>query len=144
MLQRLLRKPALARSVDPDLVEESSAEGRALHAVLAYAREGEQDLTLGQLVAHFDGGEHSPVLEAALGAGRILDEVPESELDLEADLAGLQARLSLQRSERRKAELEARALEGGLTEAEREELAGLVASQAAARGVNSGLDKPSN
>ena len=63
--------------------------------------------------------------------------------DLEAELAGLQARLALQRSERRKAELEARALEGGLTEAEREELAGLVASQAAARGANSGLDKPS-
>ncbi|NJD86827.1 MAG: DNA primase [Betaproteobacteria bacterium] len=143
MLQRLLRKPSLARSVDPDLVEEASAEGRALHAVLAYAREGEQDLTLGQLVAHFEGGEHSPVLEAALGAGRILDEVPESELDLEADLAGLQARLSLQRSERRKAELEARAMEGGLTEAERAELAALGASQATARGANSGLDKPS-
>jgi len=142
ILQRVLRKPALARTVDPDLVGEGSPEGRALHAVLAYAREGEADLTLGQLTAHFEGGEHAPLLEAALGSGRILDEVTEAELDLEAELAGLQEKLALQRSERRKAELETRAMDGGLGEAERAELDLLKASQAAARGANSGLENP--
>jgi DNA primase len=142
ILQRVLRKPTLARTVDPDLVGEGSPEGRALHAVLAYAREGEANLTLGQLTAHFDGGEHAPLLEAALGSGRILDEVTEAELDLEAELSGLQEKLALQRSERRKAELEARAMDGGLGEAERAELDVLKASQAAARGVNPGLENP--
>jgi DNA primase len=142
ILQRVLRKPALARAVDPDLVGEGSPEGRALHAVLAYAREGEANLTLGQLTAHFEGGEHAPLLEAALGSGRILDEVTEAELDLEAELAGLQEKLALQRSERRKSQLEARAMDGGLGEAERAELEALKASQAAARGVNSGLENP--
>ena len=33
--------PTLARTVDPDLVSEGSPEGRALHAVVAFAREGE-------------------------------------------------------------------------------------------------------
>ncbi len=142
ILQRVLRKPDLARSVDPDLVSEGSAEGRALHAVLAFAREADSGLTLGQLMAHFEGGEHAAALEAALGGGRILDEVPEAEMDLAADLAGLQDKLALQRSERRKAELEARAMDGGLSDAERAELAGLSARQATARGVNSPLEKP--
>ena len=144
ILQRVLRKPALAHMVDPDLVAEASPEGRALHAVIAFAREGDDALTLGQLMAHFEGGEHAPALEAALGSGRILDEVPEADLDLADEVAGLQARLALQRSERRKAELEALALAGGLGDAERAELARLKASQAAARGANEGLEKPSN
>jgi DNA primase len=144
ILQRVLRQPALARGLDPDLVPESTPEGRTLHAVIAFAREADDGLTLGQLMAHFEGGEHAGALEAALGAGRILDEAAEAGLDLGAELAGLQGRLALQRSERRKAELEARALEGGLTEAERAELATLAASQAAARGANPGLESPSN
>jgi DNA primase len=140
ILQRVLRKPALARSVDPDLVAEDSAEGRALHAVLAFAREAEADLTLGQLMAHFEGGEHAPALEAALTGGRVLDEVPEADMDLGAELSGLQEKLALKRSERRKAELEARALEGGLTPAEAAELEDLAARQALARGANFPLD----
>jgi hypothetical protein len=68
--------------------------------------------------------------------------VTEAELDLEAELAGLQEKLALQRSERRKSQLEARAMDGGLGEAERAELEALKASQAAARGVNSGLENP--
>jgi DNA primase len=140
ILQRVLRRPALARSVDPDLVAEDSAEGRALHAVLAFAREAEADLTLGQLMAHFEGGEHAAALEAALTGGRVLDEVPEADLDLGAELAGLQEKLALKRSERRKAELEARALEGGLTPAELAELEDLAARQALARGANFPLD----
>jgi hypothetical protein len=82
------------------------------------------------------------VLEAAIGGGRILDEVPEADLDLAAELDGLQEKLGQQRSERRKAELEARGLDGALTEAEQAELAGLKARQAIAKGVNSDLEKP--
>jgi DNA primase len=143
ILQRVLRQPALARAVDPDLVAEGTAEGRALHAVVAFAREGDADLTLGQLMAHFGEGEHAATLESALGAGRILDEAAEAGLDLEAELAGLQDKLALQRSELRKAELEARALEGGLSDAERAELAGLATRQAQARGVEPAIEKPS-
>ena len=142
MLQRVLRKPDLACRVDPDLVTEATAEGRALHALVAFAREGDPGLTLGQVIAHFDGSEHAPALEAAIGGGRILDEVPEADLDLAAELDGLQERLGQQRSERRKAELEARGLDGALTEAEQAELAGLKARQAIAKGVNSDLEKP--
>jgi DNA primase len=142
MLQRVLRKPDLARSVDPDLVTEATAEGRALHALVAFAREGDPGLTLGQVIAHFDGSEHVPALEAAISGGSVLDEVPEADLDLAAELAGLQEKLGQQRAERRKAELEARGLEGALTEAEQAELAGLKARQAIAKGVNSDLEKP--
>ena len=142
ILQRVLRQPDLARSVDPDLVPEGSTEGRALHAVLAFAREAEPGLTLGQVIAHFEESEHARALDAAIGGGSVLDEVAEKELDLAAELAGLQDRLGLQRSERRKAELEVRAQDGPLTDAEQAELAALTARQAAAKGVNSPLEKP--
>ncbi|HEX4944185.1 MAG TPA: DNA primase [Usitatibacteraceae bacterium] len=142
ILQRVLRKPDLARSVDPDLVSDGSAEGRALHALLAFVREGEAGLSLGQVIAHFDGSEHGPALDAAIAGGSILDEVPEAELDLAAELAGLQDKLGMQRSERRKAELEMRSMAAGLTGAEQAELAGLKARQAAAKGVNSALELP--
>ncbi|MBK6981450.1 MAG: DNA primase [Betaproteobacteria bacterium] len=142
ILQRVLRKPDLARSVDPELVPEGSGDGRALHAVLAFVREAEQGLTLGQVIAHFEGTEHAALLDAAIGGGSVLDEVPEAELDLAAELAGLQDRLGLMHSERRKAELEVRAQDGPLTPAEQAELAALTARQAAAKGVNSPLEKP--
>ncbi len=142
ILQRVLRQPDLGRAVDPDLVTDATTEGRALHAVLTFVREGESGLTLGQVVAHFEGSEFAPALEAALLGGRILDEVPEADLDLAAELAGLQDRLGVQRAERRKSELEVRALEGGLAPAEREELAVLDARLAASKGVNSALETP--
>jgi len=138
ILQRVLRKPGLARSIDPDIVPEATAEGRALHGVVTLVREGDSGLTLGQVIAHFEGSEHSAALDAALGGGSILDEVPEAELDLEAELEGLLGRLGLQRSELRKAELEALGLAGSLSEAERAELAALKTRQASAKGVNSG------
>jgi hypothetical protein len=141
VLQRVLRQPGLANGVDPDLMADDSAEGRALHAVLAFAREAPANLTLGQVMAHFEGTDHAPALEAALGGGSVLDEVPEADLDLEAELQGLQERLRQQRSELRKAELEARSMAGGLTEAERAEWTELQARQALAKGVNSTLEK---
>ncbi|HRE13403.1 MAG TPA: hypothetical protein PLD37_04320, partial [Usitatibacteraceae bacterium] len=55
-------------------------------------------------------------------------------------LAGLVERLHLRRDERRKAELEARALGEGLTPAEREEWANLQARLAAAKGASPGGD----
>ncbi len=116
ILQRVLRKPQLARSIDPDLVPETTAEGRALHGVVTLVREGDPGLTLGQVIAHFEATEHATVLDSALGGGSILDEVPEAELDLAAELEGLLDRLGLQRWERRKAELEALGLAGSLTE----------------------------
>jgi len=142
ILQRVLRQPDLARAIDPDLVSEAVAEGRALHAIVAFAREGDAGLTLGQLVAHFDGSEHLPAIEAALTGGSVLDEVTEADLDLGAELAGLQDKLEMQRSERRKAELETNALAGGLAEAERAELGRLNAQLATAKGVNLDLEIP--
>lgn len=142
ILQRVLRQPDLARTVDPDLVSETVAEGRALHAIVAFAREGDAGLTLGQLVAHFDGSEHQPAIESALTGGSVLDEVTEADLDLGAELAGLQEKLGMQRSERRKAELETRALAGGLADAERAELGRLNAQLATAKGVNLDLEIP--
>ena len=142
ILQRVLRQPGLARSVDADLVADGSAEGRALHAVLAFVREGDPSLTMGQVMAHFEISDHEPALHAAIGGGSILDEVPEADLDLAAELTGLQEKLGLQRSERRKSELEARAMAGGLSETEQAELAALTARQAASKGVNSDLEMP--
>lgn len=142
ILQRVLRKPGLAQSVDPDLVGEGTPEGRALHAVLAFAREGDPGLTMAQLLAQFEDTDHRQALSDAIGGGRVLDEVAEAEMDLAAELAGLQEKLGMQRSERRKAELEVRALAGGLSEAERGELDRLTARQAVAKGVNSALEMP--
>ena len=113
-----------------------------MHAIVAFAREGDAGLTLGQLVAHFDGSEHQPAIEAALTGGSVLDEVTEADLDLGADLAGLQDKLGLQRSERRKAELETRGLAGGLSEVERAELARLKAQLSLSKGVNPDLEIP--
>ncbi len=144
ILQRVLRQPALGRGIDPDLVSDATGEGRALHAVLAFVREGDAGLTMGQLTAHFQGTETEPALEEAHAAGRHLDEASEAALDLAAEVAELQERLAVQRAGRRKAALEVLALEGGLSPAEREELAALDARMAAAKGVNSGLDNPSN
>ena len=48
----------------------------------------------------------------------------------------------MQRSERRKAELETRALAGGLADAERAELGRLNAQLATAKGVNLDLEIP--
>jgi hypothetical protein len=142
ILQRVLRQPGLARMVDADLVSDESPEGRALHAIVAFAREGDAGLTLGQLVAHFEGTEHRAAIEAALAGGSVLDEVPEPDLDLEAELAGLQDKLGQERFARRKAELETRGLAGGLSAAEHAELAGLKARLAAAKGVNQDLESP--
>jgi hypothetical protein len=142
ILQRVLRRLDLARSVDPDLVSDGSPEGRSLHAVIALAREGDPGLNLGQVIAHFDGTEHAAAIDAAVASASILDEVPEADLDLAAELAGLQEKLGLQRSQRRKAELEARSMAGGLTDAEQAELAGLKVFQAVAKGVNSTVEKP--
>ena len=53
------------------------------------------DVSLGQLVAHFDGSEHQPAIESALTGGSVLDEVTEADLDLGAELAGLQDKLGM-------------------------------------------------
>jgi DNA primase len=142
VLQRVLRRPALASTIDPDLVSDSFAEGRALHAVIAFSRESDASLTLGQVLAHLEGSEHMAALEAALVGGRMFDEMPEADLDLGAELAGLQERLGLRRWERRKSELEQQSFAGGLSEAERAELDGLRARLAAAKGAETGLELP--
>jgi DNA primase len=144
ILQRVLRKPDLGRSIDQDLVSEEFAEGRALQALLAFASESGPGLTLGQVIAHFEGSEHEPSLEEAIATGRVLDELAEAELDLAAEIGGLQGKLASRRGDRRKAELEARALEGRLSPDEIAELARLKDRQAAAKGVNSDLEKRTN
>ena len=143
LLERLLRRPDLAGSVDPDLASSESPEGAALQALVLFARESGAGLTLGQVTAHFEGGDHFPVVEAALAGGRILDGPEGADLDIAAELAGLVERLHLRRDEHRKSELEARALGEGLSAAEREEWAGLQARLAAAKGAAAGDDPAS-
>jgi hypothetical protein len=65
-----------------------------------------------------------------------------ADLDLASELAGLQDRQADARSERRKAELEARWAAGTLTPEERAEWVSLQARQAAAKGAHSGLETP--
>jgi DNA primase len=143
MLERVLRRLDLAPTLDPDLVGDGLPEGRALLALLAFVREGEHGLTLGQVVAHFEGSEHATVLEGALRES-VLDQLEESELDIAAELASLQGKLALRSAERRKAELETRWMAGGLTDAEKAEWTGLQARQAAAKGADSGENPPKN
>jgi len=140
LLERLLRRPDLAGSVDPDLASPDTPEGAALQALVLFARESGAGITLGQVTAHFEGGDHGAVVEAALAGGRILDGPEGADIDIAAELAGLVERLHLRRDERRKAELEARALGEGLTPAEREEWANLQARLAAAKGASPGGD----
>jgi DNA primase len=142
ILERVLRRLDLATTIDPDLLGDRSPEGRTLHAVLAFARESERGLTLGQVTAHFDGTEHAAPIEGALRES-VLDQLDESDIDLGAELASLQERLALQFAERRKAELEGRSMAGGLTDAERAEWTELQARLAAAKGANEGLEPPS-
>jgi DNA primase len=142
MLERVLRRLDLAASIDPDLVGDQSPEGCALHSVLAFAREGESRLTLGQVMAHFEGSEHAAVLDESLRES-VLDQMEESDIDLGAELASLQETLALRRCERRKGELEARSMAAGLTEAEKAELAALQVRQATAKGANASLESTS-
>ncbi len=139
LLERVLRRPDLAATLDPDLVGTDSADGEALQALISFARESGQGLTLGQVSARFEGSDHAPAIEAALGRGRVLDEMEGADLDLASELAGLQERVVLQRVTARKTELEARGL-ASLTPEERQEWAELQARQAAAKGVGPGLD----
>ena len=144
MLERVLRRLDLAPTLDPDLVGDALPEGRTLLSLLAFVREGGHGLTLAQVMAHFEGSEHAATLEAALRES-VLDQLEESELDIAAELSSLQGKLALQRAERRKAELEARWMTGGLTEAEKAEWTALQARQAAAKGAaESGENPPGN
>jgi hypothetical protein len=139
LLERVLRKLDLARSVDPDLVSDRTAQGRALLAVLAFAREAGEGVSLGQVTAHFEGSEHWAVVEEALRE-TILDQFGDSDIDLAPELDGLSARLREQRTTGRQRELAARWEAGSLTDAERAEWAALQALQAASKGVNSDPD----
>jgi len=123
-------------------VGSDSADGEALHALITFARESGAGLTLGQVSARFEGSDHAPAIEAALGRGRVLDEMEGADLDLASELAGLQDRQADARSDRRKAELEARWAAGTLTAEERAEWASLQARQAAAKGAPTGLESP--
>jgi DNA primase len=144
MLERVLRRLDLAPTLDPDLVGDALPEGRTLLSLLAFVREGGHGLTLAQVMAHFEGSEHAAILEAALRES-VLDQLEESELDIAAELTSLQGKLALQRAEGRKAELEARWMTGGLTEAEKAEWTALQARQAAAKGATeSGENPPRN
>ncbi len=140
LLERVLRRPDLAATLDPDLVGTDSADGEALQALISFARESAAGLTLGQVSARFEGSDHYPAIESALGRGRVLDEMEGADLDLASELDGLQERLAHARSDRRKAELEGRWAAGLLTAEERAEWTSLQARQSAAKGAGPGVD----
>ncbi len=141
LLERVLRRPDLAATVDPGLVRADSADGAALQALIAFARESGEGLTLGQVSARFEGTDHAPAIEAALRRGHVLDELDGTDLDLAAELAGLQERVALQRVTARKAELEARGL-SALSPEEHREWSELQARQATAKGAGPALETP--
>jgi DNA primase len=141
LLERVLRRPDLAATLDPGLIGSDSADGEALQALIAFARQSGEGLTLGRVSARFEGSDHAPAIEAALDRARVLDELEGADLDLAAELAGLQERVSLQRVTARKAELEARGL-AALSPEELREWTDLQARQSAAKGATPGLETP--
>ncbi len=99
LLQCLISKPALAKELSPELLDQSSPEARALVAVAEFCREKPE--TEGNIVVdHFQGTEFRSLLESSQAA--LLDtklEAEHMEVDFRGALECLQDKQRQQRFE---------------------------------------------
>jgi DNA primase len=97
LLARLLAQPLLARGVDPTLVPESAPEAAVLGAVIEFLRESGA-VNSAQVSAHFEGTEHSALIEHALSDQLLVDAG--DRIDLAAEVEDIQAKLRNDRDHR--------------------------------------------
>jgi hypothetical protein len=100
LLQWLISKPALAKELSAELLDQASLEGRALVAVVEFCREN-PEVEGNIVVDHFQGTEFRNLLES--GQAALLDTKLEAE-HMEVDFRGALERL---RDKRRKQRFEA-------------------------------------
>jgi DNA primase len=100
LLQCLISKPALAKELSAELLDQASLEGRALVAVVEFCREN-PEVEGNIVVDHFQGTEFRNLLES--GQAALLDTKLEAE-HMEVDFRGALERL---RDKRRKQRFEA-------------------------------------
>lgn len=92
LLLCILASPHLGRDVPRDWIAETSPQGRALSAVLAFAEE--HDATAALVIEHFRGTEHEPVIANVQGQLIGLNLAPEQfEPDFRGSLRSLERRL---------------------------------------------------
>ena len=103
LLARILHRPELASLVPPEVIPSHTPEGGALRAVLGYFGQ-DATRTLGQASAYFAGSEHQADLEESL-AEPLLHQAESPDLDLEAEVRSLVAKLADEHVARRRSEL---------------------------------------
>ncbi|HUJ00147.1 MAG TPA: DNA primase [Usitatibacter sp.] len=134
LLGRILMRPELAAAVPDEVLEGSRPEAATLRAVVGFCR-GSPNLTLGQVSACFQGGEHEAAIEEALREP-LLAQAEAGELDLQAEVAHWVQELRRERLSRRQGEL-ARLLDAGTaTPEELAEYKALYARMEAAKSGN--------
>jgi hypothetical protein len=119
MLQWLISKPALAKELSLDLVDQSSLEARGLVAVAEFCRE-KPGVEANIVVDHFQGTEFQGLLEA--GQAALLDTKLEPE-QIEADFHNA---LVLLQEKRRQQRFEALRLKQDRTQEEEAEMLRLL------------------
>ncbi|HEX4797847.1 MAG TPA: DNA primase [Burkholderiales bacterium] len=119
LLQCLISKPALAKELSPELLDQGSLEARALVAVAEFCREKPE--TEGNIVVdHFQGTEFRGLLESSQAA--LLDTKLEAE-HMEVDFRGALERLQ---DKRRQQRFEALRVKPGRTPEEEAEMLRLL------------------
>ncbi len=119
LLQCLISKPALAKELSPELLDQSSPEARALVAVAEFCREKPE--TEGNIVVdHFQGTEFRSLLESSQAA--LLDTKLEAE-HMEVDFRGALERLQ---DKQRQQRFEALRVKPGRTPEEEAEMLRLL------------------
>src|SRR5262249_12820376 len=124
LLARILLQPGLADMAPAAAASAPGGDPAALRAILHYFAP-DHSRTLGQASAYFEGSEHQATLEEALQEP-LLHQAEGSELDLEAEVRDIVARLVADQQARRQSELLRLIVAGTATPEERAEYSELL------------------
>jgi hypothetical protein len=130
----LLHQLELAALIPPEATSGPGPETAALRAVTGFLQ-SQPGLTLGQVSAYFEGGEHWAAITEAL-ADPLLNQPESPNLDLVAEVTGTVERLQRDSMDRRRTELMGLVQAGTATHEQRAEFDRLLAHLAAAKSGN--------
>jgi len=134
VLAIVLHRTELARRVPDDVLVGGGAEAAAARAVVGLLHR-EPALNLAQVSAYFEGSEHAPALEDALG-DPLLKQADSPDFDLEAELQGAVAKIRGELVDRRRTELMGLVQAGTATPDQRAEFDRLLAQLSASKSGN--------
>jgi DNA primase len=134
LLAMLLYQLDLAPTVPLDVLAGSGPEVAALRALVSLLQ-SHPGLNLGQVSAHFEGGEHQAPISDALG-DPLLNQPESPHLDLAAEVAATVEKMRRDSMDRRRTELMGLVQAGTATSEQRAEFDRLLASLATAKSGN--------